>query len=373
MTVADAPACLPTPDRERGDTVGTDDQAQAVSAALSAAVDAALRGPLTGGNPQVGCVLWDAHGTQVAIGYHAGRGSAHAEAAALAALPDPACVAGGTAIVTLEPCAHTGLTPPCALTLADAGLARVIYAVPDPNPLAGGGAALLRNRGVAVHQAADLGVDEDVLTRARALTAIWRATITRARPWVIAKTAMSADGYVAAADGTSQWITGEEARSHAHRVRAGVDAIMIGTGTALADDPQLTQRAGGTWQPLRVVLGHRPLPHDSRLARSGYLALTTHDVAAALETLAERGLARVLIEGGPTLVSAALRADLVDEWHCYRAPLLLGEGRAAIGPLGIATLGQARRFARVDHEVLGEDVWERYAVSEEARDVYGTC
>ncbi|NAZ83340.1 bifunctional diaminohydroxyphosphoribosylaminopyrimidine deaminase/5-amino-6-(5-phosphoribosylamino)uracil reductase RibD, partial [Kineococcus sp. R8] len=299
------------------------------------ALELAARGPATGPNPRVGCVLLDASGTVRAEGFHAGAGTPHAEVAALRALAGPA--AGMTAVVTLEPCAHTGRTAPCTGALLDAGVTRVVVAAADPNPRAAGGAAVLRGAGVDV----EVGV---LAAEAERLNERWGTAVGRGRPWVTWKWASTLDGRAAAADGSSRWITGRAARADVHRLRAAHDAVLVGTGTALADDPALTVRADGAdvpgRQPLRVVLGHRDLPVGSRLldARAETLHLRTHDPRAALQALAAEEVRTVLLEGGPTVAAAFWRAGLVDEVVCYLAPALLGAGAPAVGDLGVGAM-----------------------------------
>lgn len=328
-------------------------------AALLRALELARLGPVAGPNPRVGCVVLDAAGSVLTEGWHRGVGTAHAEAAALAAVPEPERprLTGATAVVSLEPCRHTGRTPPCAEALLAAGISRLVYGVPDPTPVAGGGAAWLAEHGVdavaAQGPAADAAAD---------LLEPWLAAVSRGRPWVIGKTACSMDGRVTAADGTSRWITSRASREHAHQVRAEVDAIVVGTGTVLADDPELTARlpdgSPTPHQPWRVVVGHRAVPARARLHASGgaLLHLRTHDLGGALTELARHEVRTVLLEGGPTLLTAALVAGLVDELHAYVAPLLLGAGRPAVDDLGIETLEAARRWSTRTVERLGDDV-----------------
>ncbi|KAE8762959.1 bifunctional diaminohydroxyphosphoribosylaminopyrimidine deaminase/5-amino-6-(5-phosphoribosylamino)uracil reductase RibD [Georgenia thermotolerans] len=335
-----------------------------LDAALDRALDLAERGPLTGGNPRVGCVILDAAGRPLAEGWHRGAGTPHAEAAALAAVPAEHRhrLAGAVAVVTLEPCRHTGRTPPCAAALHAAGVAEVVHAVADPHPAAAGGASWLADHGVTTVDAARAGLDPALVTRAHELLHGWTTAVRRRRPWLLGKTATSLDGRVAAADGTSRWITGPDARAHAHAVRAQVDAIVVGTGTVRADDPALTARTPdgrpAPHQPLRVVVGHREVPDAARVRRGPgeWLHLRTHDLVAVLAELDRRGLRRVLLEGGPTLLSAALRAGLVDELHAYVAPVLLGAGPGAVGDLGITTIADAARWRTRRTDRLGADL-----------------
>src|SRR4051794_28856426 len=264
-------------------------------------------------NPRVGCVLLAPDGVVLAEGFHRGSGSAHAEIDGLARLA-PAVARGATAVVTLEPCQGSDRPGRCAETLVSAGVARVVFAQTDPNPAVGGGAAVLT--------AAGIDVEGGLLSEeASELNAVWSLAVTRGRPVVTWKLAASVDGRSAAADGTSRWITGEEARRDVHRLRAECDAILVGTGTALADDPHLTVRGDDEVayppdrQPLRVVMGLRDLPAGSHLRddEARTVQLATHDPAEALRALNEQKIRHVWMEGGPTLASAFVRAGLVDE------------------------------------------------------------
>ncbi len=324
----------------------------AYDAAMRRALDLAARGPVTGGNPQVGCVLLDDAGRIVAEGWHHGAGTAHAEVDTLSRVADPR---GLTAVVTLEPCNHTGRTGPCAQALIEAGVARVVYAISDPGHESGGGAQRLRDAGIEV-------IGGVLADEARALLHEWLTAATRHRPWVSVKWASTLDGRAAAADGTSQWITGTAARQRVHEQRAASDAILVGTGTVLADDPSLTARGDGgellAHQPIPVVVGTTPVPADAALRRhpAGLIETRTRDVAAVLDDLYARGIRRVYVEGGPTLASAVIAAGLADELLVYLAPALLGGDRLAIGDLGIRTIGDARRLHITDVEQLGEDL-----------------
>ncbi|RMI05119.1 bifunctional diaminohydroxyphosphoribosylaminopyrimidine deaminase/5-amino-6-(5-phosphoribosylamino)uracil reductase RibD [Cellulomonas triticagri] len=349
---------------------------------MTRALTLAARGPARGPNPRVGCVLLAPDGRVLGEGWHQGAGTPHAEVAALTdarVRAGEAALHGATAVVTLEPCAHTGRTGPCSRALVAAGVARVVVAVADPNPVAAGGAVHLRSAGVEVV----LGVEEEA---GRALLGPWLVAVGRGRPYVTLKTATTLDGRVAAADGSSRWITSPESRAHAHALRAEVDALVVGTGTALADDPALTARtpAGevAAHQPLRVVVGERDLPAGSRLARvlrdtggsvagtpadggGEVLHLRTHDPREVLTALQAREVRHVLVEGGPTLAAAFLRADVVDRVHAYVAPVLLGGGRPAVADLGIASIGDALRLRTRAVRPLGPDVLVEADVEEE--------
>jgi diaminohydroxyphosphoribosylaminopyrimidine deaminase/5-amino-6-(5-phosphoribosylamino)uracil reductase len=348
--------------REVGTTAQDDFVTPRERAAMDRALELAARGPEHGPNPRVGCVLLapedavPAGGDLLGEGWHRGAGTVHAEVAALDdAAVRGASVRGATAVVTLEPCNHTGRTPPCAQALLDAGIARVVFCVPDPNPTAAGGAEHLRAHGVDVVGGVHRSTGEALLRR-------WLHAVRLTRPFVTLKLASTLDGRIAAADGSSRWITSPESRSHAHGVRARVDAIGVGIGTALADDPSLTARTadGGLadHQPIRVVVGRRDVPEAARLRGPGgeLLALRTHSVAEVLRVLYDREVRHLLIEGGPTLASAFLRAGVVDEVHAYLAPVLLGSGRSAVVDLGISTIGDALRLDTREVAALGPDV-----------------
>ncbi|MGO2993808.1 MAG: bifunctional diaminohydroxyphosphoribosylaminopyrimidine deaminase/5-amino-6-(5-phosphoribosylamino)uracil reductase RibD [Brachybacterium alimentarium] len=308
----------------------------ALRRALEIAADPAV--PL-GPNPRVGCVLLDAHGAVIAEGHHRGAGTPHAEIDALSRAS--VSVAGATALVTLEPCAHHGRTGPCADALLEAGVARVVVARRDPNPLATGGVETLRAAGIDV----ELDVPEDLAAAAGLLNRGWEHGLQHDRPLVTAKTALTLDGRVAAADGSSRWITGEEARSEVHDLRATCDVVLIGAGTARIDHPSLTaRRPDGTLlphQPLRVVMGTGDIPPLPAPAGAGdTLLLRTHDPSAALAELFAHGRRHVLLEGGPTVTGAFLRAGLVDELIVHLAPTLLGAGPPGVGDLGITTISE---------------------------------
>ena len=330
------------------------DRRSAEQAAMTRALAlAASPGVPLGPNPRVGCVLLAEDGTTVAEGFHRGAGAPHAEADALARAGSAA--RGTTAVVTLEPCNHTGRTGPCARALADAGVARVVYAQADTNPVATGGADALRAAGVDVEG----GLLAD---QARALNREWTFAVESGRPFVTWKFATTLDGRSAAADGTSRWVSSAPARRDTHRLRALCDAILVGTGTVLVDDPQLTVRDDEDRnlprerQPLRAVMGLRDVPAGRRVldAAAETVLLRTRDPHEALAALRERDRQHVFLEGGPTLAGAFLREGLVDEVVTYVAPMLLGAGRSAVGDLGIANIAAALRLDVTDVAVLGD-------------------
>jgi diaminohydroxyphosphoribosylaminopyrimidine deaminase/5-amino-6-(5-phosphoribosylamino)uracil reductase len=345
-------------------------------------------------NPSVGCVI----GRERLVfghGYTQPGGRPHAEQMALAQARErfgEEALRGATAWLTLEPCAHRGRTPPCADALAAAGIGRVVAALPDPDPRTdGNGFARLRAAGIIV----EVGLRAE---EARALHAGFLARLTRRRPWLTLKLATSLDGRIATADGESRWITGPQARARVHLMRAEADAVLIGSGTARADDPLLDVRLPGlaARSPVRVVLDrslslppasrmeqtalglpfwilHAPkvqAPRRAALVASGArpIAMPLNpdgalDLAACLDGLASLGITQVLCEGGATLAAALLRADLVDEIAWFAAGLALGaEGTPAVGSLGLMNLADARRFTLTGTEMLGGDtlsVWRR--------------
>ena len=336
-------------------------------------------------NPAVGCVIV-VEGRVVGRGWTQPGGRPHAEVGALAQAGDAA--RGATAYVTLEPCAHHGKTPPCADALVAAGVARVVVALRDPDPRVNGqGLARLRAAGIAVTE----GV---CAARARADQAGFLSRITRGRPMLTLKLASSFDGRIATASGESRWITGPEARRAVHAMRLRHDAVMIGAGTARADDPSLTVRElGATRQPVRVVLSRMlDLPLDSALARSvaaaplwlvhgepaepglvaawrGLGAKTLAvpvargqvDLAAALTALGAEGLTRVFCEGGGGLAASLLADDLVDELVGFTAGLALGaEGRPSLAAMGLSHLAEAPRFDLIETRAVGGDVLHRW-------------
>ena len=346
-----------------------------ISEAEQAAMHRALaQGELVRGqtspNPPVGAVILAADGTLAGEGGTAPAGGPHAEIVALAAAGDAA--RGGTAVVTLEPCAHFGRTGPCTDALIEAGIVKVIYAVDDPNPAANGGAARLREAG--------LQVVSDVESPAAATGALrpWLHAVQSGRPYVTWKYAATLDGRVAASDASAQWISSAASRADAHAFRAVVDAIVVGSGTVLADDPHLTVRDSDDQlaerQPLRVVLDRRHrTPQTARILDSAAetLLLDTAVPRFALKALFDRGVRHVLLEGGPTLAGAFVEAQCVDEVIAYIAPTLLGAGPAALGDAGISTLSEAVTLdidtvsrLGADVKIVAHPIWAAYDAGE---------
>jgi len=325
--------------------------------AMIRALELALKGPTKGVNPQVGAVILDSTGEVIGEGFHNGSGTSHAEVVALEAALSGAqkLPSGSVAVVTLEPCNHTGKTGPCAQALIEAGVSKVVFASSDPGENSGGGADTLRAAGIAVES----GLMSD---RANKQLRVWLTATKNQRPFVTLKWASSLDGRAAAQDGSSKWISGEESRADAHRRRSEVDAILVGTGTALIDDPELTARnADGTLQehqPLRVVLGTRDLPSNLRVFNSDAETKTikTQSIHGALSELYEQGIKHVLVEGGPTLASRFVQMDLVDEFVVYMAPKLIGGEKLAIGSIDVPSIDQAKALAFQEVSKLGDDV-----------------
>lgn len=303
-------------------------------------------------NPPVGAVILDPDGKIAGVGGTEPVGGPHAEVIALRRAGERA--RGGAAVVTLEPCAHHGRTPPCVDALVRAGVSTVVYAVADPNPVAAGGAAKLAESGIEVvagvlAEQVSGGVLREWLHRQRT-----------GRPHVTWKYAGSIDGRSAAADGTSQWITGPVARADVHRRRAAADAIIVGTGTVFADNPTLTARLPdgslADRQPLRVVVGERDISTDANVLNddSRTMVIRTHDPHEVIQALSDR--TDVLVEGGPTLAGAFLRAGVIDRVLAYIAPIMLGGPVTVLDSVGVTTMSQALRWRFDGVERLGPDL-----------------
>ena len=303
-------------------------------------------------NPPVGAVILDRGGEIAGVGATEPPGGPHAEVVALRRAGQRAI--GGTAVVTLEPCNHYGRTPPCVDALVTSKVSRVAYAVADPNPEAAGGAARLAESGIEV--------EAGVLTDAVAGGPLreWLHKQRTGLPHVTWKFATSVDGRSAAADGTSQWITSEAARADVHRRRAGADAIIVGTGTVFVDDPVLTARlpdgALADRQPLRVVVGEREISSEARVLNddSRTMVIRTRDPHEVIKALSDR--TDVLLEGGPTLAGAFLRAGVIDRILAYVAPILLGGPITAVDDVGVLSIAHAQRWRFDGVESIGPDV-----------------
>ncbi len=308
---------------------------------------------LTHPNPRVGAALLDGEGKIVGAGFHRGPGQPHAEITALAEAGGAA--RGATAVVTLEPCSHFGRTGPCTEALIAAGVSRVVFGQSDPNPVAAGGAAVLRAAGVDV----EAGVLAD---KARTLNPVWSYAMENRRPLITWKFASTVDGRVAAADGTSRWISGDSARAEVHALRAAADAVVVGTGTVLADDPQLTaRRTDGSLmsrQPLRVIVGHRDIPASAKVLSPSAptLVWANGDLLELLDELFARDIHHALLEGGPTLAAAFLHEEVLDRVVAYIGPKVLGSGPSLIGSLGVHTMSHARELHFDDVCRIGSDI-----------------
>jgi diaminohydroxyphosphoribosylaminopyrimidine deaminase/5-amino-6-(5-phosphoribosylamino)uracil reductase len=316
--------------------------------AMHRARELAERGPRTGENPQVGCVLVDDTGAIVAEGWHRGAGTTHAEVDALSKVES---ARGLTAVVTLEPCNHTGRTGPCTQALIEAGVSRVVYSLDDPGQESSGGAETLRAAGIDVVSGVLSGEGYHLVER-------WLTANRLGRPWVTAKWGSSLDGRTAATDGTSQWITSAESRTYIHLLRSQHDTIAIGTGTAIADNPSLTARtADGNLfpnQPLAVVIGDTPLPDGSGLwSHPRGVLQESGNLVDILERLYNIGIRSLFLEGGPRLMNSFIREGLVDEYVVCLAPILLGGDKTATSDLGIGTLTDARRLNVTSTEIMG--------------------
>ena len=309
---------------------------EALEGLMRRAIELSENGPSHDANPQVGAVLLNATGKIIAEGWHRGAGTPHAEIDALSQV-SPEEARGGTLVVTLEPCNHTGRTGPCAVAVIDAGIARLVYAATDPGHASSGGATRLREAGIEVIG----GVLEDAVNTHQHA---WLTAARLGRPHVTLKWAMTLDGRAAAADGTSQWISGTLARELVHEQRAAADAIAVGTGTVLADNPSLTARdaSGGLHakQPIPVIFGERSIAPDATIYSHPQKprVLGHRDIAQGLQTLRELNIRSLYVEGGPTLASAFIAAGVVDRFYVFISPLVLGGPRLALGDLGIATL-----------------------------------
>jgi diaminohydroxyphosphoribosylaminopyrimidine deaminase / 5-amino-6-(5-phosphoribosylamino)uracil reductase len=335
----------------------------------------------TAPNPMVGAVV-ARDDVVVGEGFHAEFGGPHAEVVALRAAGDGA--RGATVYVTLEPCAHHGKTPPCADALVAAGVARVVIAAADPNPTARGGAERLRAAGIDVVS----GVERE---RACELNASFFNSFVSRRPWVVLKLALSADGAIAAASRRKQWLTGPDAQAEVHRLRAGVDAVAVGLGTALADDPALTARGDPRPRvpPARIVFDDdarlpvdRVLVHTARdlptivvtrrpdetrarhLEDMGVRILRASTLESALEQLARDGIRSILVEGGAGLAGRLLRSGLIDRMVIFRTPVVLGPGALhAFAHAPGVSLADADRFRLLETQAFGDDTMSVYALT----------
>jgi diaminohydroxyphosphoribosylaminopyrimidine deaminase/5-amino-6-(5-phosphoribosylamino)uracil reductase len=305
-------------------------------------------------NPNVSAAIYAADGSLIADGFHNRKVSIdHAEVVALKKAGSAA--RGATMVVSLEPCAHTGTTPPCVQAIIDAGIAKVIYAVADPNPVAAGGAQKLTDAGIVVEhrESADL----EFVQRA------WLHKERTGRPLMIWKVATTLDSKVAASDGTSQWITGPESREDVQELRAQSDAILIGTNTALVDNPHLIPR-GHEARPVRVICGEQEVPATNKVfddeART--VLVKSKSIPELIKVLSDEGFNQVLVEAGPTLGSALMASGKIDELIVYQAPKMLGAGKEFVSHLGISTLNDHLKLELLGVQPFGSDIKSHYLV-----------
>jgi diaminohydroxyphosphoribosylaminopyrimidine deaminase/5-amino-6-(5-phosphoribosylamino)uracil reductase len=323
--------------------------------AMRHAISLALLGEgKTGSNPIVGAVILDSNGQKVSEGFHAGGD--HAEVVAIKAAKS--IPAGSTIVVTLEPCNHTGRTGPCVDAIIDAGISRVVYATADPNPVAAGGADRLREAGIEVVS----GVLENA---SRFFNRAWFNVIEKKRPLFIWKIAATLDGKTAALDGSSKWITSDPSREFVSFLRRKCDGILVGTGTVIADNPELIPHDDEEVKnPLRIVMGNREIPANSHVLddRAELLHVKSHDFSELVSQLLERGIKYVFVEAGSELGTAMMRENLIDEIMLFQAPSILGGGRNFIGDLGISTLAERKNLEVLAVREIGKDIFTHLKV-----------
>jgi diaminohydroxyphosphoribosylaminopyrimidine deaminase/5-amino-6-(5-phosphoribosylamino)uracil reductase len=305
-------------------------------------------------NPNVGAAIYSAGNTLISDGFHDRTTSLdHAEVVALKKAGDKA--RGATIVISLEPCAHTGATPPCVDAIIAAGITQVIYAVNDPNPVASGGAQKLRDAGIKVEFAPSAQLE--FAQRA------WLRKEATGRPLMIWKVATTIDSKVAASDGTSQWISGSESREDVQKLRAQSDAILIGTNTALVDNPHLVPK-GHAARPVRIVCGEQVVPPTHKVfddeART--ILVKSKSIPELISVLKEEKFNRVLVESGPTLGSALMASGNIDELIMYQAPKILGAGKEFVSDLGISTLADHIQLELISTEVMGSDIKSHYRI-----------
>jgi diaminohydroxyphosphoribosylaminopyrimidine deaminase/5-amino-6-(5-phosphoribosylamino)uracil reductase len=305
-------------------------------------------------NPNVSAAIYAADGSLIAEGFHNRKVSVdHAEVVALKKAGSAA--RGATMVVSLEPCAHTGTTPPCVQAIIDAEIAKVIYAVKDPNPIAAGGAQKLVEAGIEVEyrESAEL----EFVQRA------WLHKERTGRPLMIWKVATTLDSKVAASDGTSQWITGPESREDVQELRAQSDAILIGTNTALVDNPHLIPR-GHEARPVRVICGEQEVPATHKVfdSEARTIVVKSKSIPELIKVLSDGGFNQVLVEAGPTLGSALMASGKIDELIVYQAPKILGAGKEFVSHLGISTLDDYLELELISVQPFGSDIKSHYIV-----------
>ena len=322
-------------------------QVLSAEAAMARAIECARAGlGKTSPNPIVGAVITTATGELISEGFH--QGGDHAEVIALNATKE--IPAGSILYVTLEPCNHQGKTPPCVDAIVKSGIKKVVYAVSDPNPIASGGGEYLRASGIDVEQ----GLSESEATFDNRA---WLTKIAKERPRITWKIASTMDGKVAAADGTSKWITSELARADVAVLRSQSDAIVTSTATVKADNPLLTSKGAGN-NPVRFVMGGSEIASSALIlnADAETIAIKSRDLQELITLVKARGFNQLLIESGPTFGTALLKAGLIDEVILYQAPTFFGSGTPSISDLGVATISERLDFEIADVEVIGADL-----------------
>ena len=312
----------------------------------------------TAPNPIVGAVIVAPDASVIAEGIHdRAISNDHAEVVALKSAGNKAL--GATMYVTLEPCNHTGTTGPCTQAIIAAGIATVFYAVSDPNTVAAGGAATLTAAGIEV--IAGVGTDE-----AAHSNRAWLTKIIQGRPFITWKVAATLDGKVAAADGTSKWITNEASRADVQKVRRSVDAIMVGTQTVIADDPHLIPRDDvKATNPLRIVCGTQELPAGAKVfdGAASTKIIASKDLKVVAAELLATGVNHILLESGPTLATAMLQAGMLDELMLYQGASVLGAGKSFVADLGVTTVDSAISLTRISTQTFGDDVKSIYRIA----------
>ena len=321
--------------------------------AMRRALELALLGPTYGGNPQVGAVILDKDLNIIAEGWHRGAGTNHAEVDALSKLD--VVPEGAIAVVTLEPCNHTGRTGPCSQALITAGIKTVVYGATDPGLESANGAETLVASGVSV-------IGGLLAAEVEKQQRVWLTAMRKQRPFITLKWAQTLDGRSFASDGTSKWISGPESRAHVHKLRSEIDAILVGTATVIADNPELTARKSDgelyEHQPLRVILGNTELDADSRVfnADAKTLQVKTHDLQELLDSLWKLNINHLLVEGGAKVMSSFVAGGLFDEILIYQAPQLVGGIGLAVGDIGISTMNDAIELEFTEVQALGKDI-----------------
>ena len=305
-------------------------------------------------NPNVSAAIYSADGNFISDGFHNRKLSPdHAEVVAIKRAG--ASTRGATIVVSLEPCAHAGNTPPCTQAIIDAGIAQVIYAVTDPNPIAAGGAQVLRDAGIVVEYIESVQL--------RFIQRAWLHKAATSRPLMIWKVAITLDGKIAATDGTSQWITGEKSRADVQLLRAQSDAILIGTNTAVVDNPHLIPR-GHSARPVRIICGEQDVPASHQIFDNEARTILIKDksIPNLMKVLSDEGFNQVLVEAGPTFGSALLASGNIDELIIYQAPKILGGGKDFVSDLGITTLSDHLKLNFISMEEHDGDIKSHYRV-----------